>query len=206
MQAAQRPFSANTSAEKATIEYQEKLSKHRFKLPLYDLVPKTEAAWIAPNCTLVGEVLIRRFATVWYNTVIRGDLNKVQIYSFSSIGDNCVIHTATSLPTGMPAEVIIGFNVQVQDNCTLYSCTVEDDVLIGAGSTILEGAKLEKGCQILPGSVVPPGRLIPAGQCWGGNPVEYVKDLNIAEKMSNYWRSYVYSQSGEYYKNEFLTW
>jgi carbonic anhydrase/acetyltransferase-like protein (isoleucine patch superfamily) len=70
------------------------------KLPLYDIRPKNESAWIAPNATVVGEVMIRRFASIWYNAVIRGDINRVEINAFSSIGDKTVVHTAASLPNG----------------------------------------------------------------------------------------------------------
>lgn len=70
------------------------------KLPLYDLEPRTEANWIAPSATVIGEVLVRRFATIWYNAVVRGDINRVEINQFSSIGENSVLHTAPSLPTG----------------------------------------------------------------------------------------------------------
>lgn len=82
--------------------------------------------------------------------------------NFSSVGEGTVIHTAASLPTGMPAAVHIGYNVTIGPKCTLYSCYVGDDSFIGDHSVILEGARLENGCMIAPGSVVPPGRLIPA--------------------------------------------
>ena len=95
---------------------------------------------------LVGEVQIRRWSSVWYNCVVRGDINRVDINHFSSIGDNTVIHTAAALPTGMPAKVYIGRNVTVGAKCTLYSCHIEDDVMIGDNCVILEGARLEKGC------------------------------------------------------------
>ena len=66
--------------------------------------------------------------------------------NFTSIGDGTVIHTAASLPTGMSAKCYIGYNVTVGSNCTLYSCHIEDDVVIGDRCVILEGARLEKGC------------------------------------------------------------
>lgn len=65
--------------------------------------------------------------------------------NFSSIGDNTVVHTAASLPTGMSAKVHIGCNVTIGSNCTLYSCHIEDDVFIGDRCVILEGARIEKG-------------------------------------------------------------
>jgi tetrahydrodipicolinate N-succinyltransferase len=120
-------------------------SKHRMKLPLYDLEPKLENCWVAPNSTVVGEVRIRRWSSVWYNCVIRGDINRVDIHNFTSIGENTVIHTAAALPTGMPAKVYIGRNCVIGRGCTLYSCHIEDDVTIGDKCVILEGARIEKG-------------------------------------------------------------
>lgn len=66
----------------------------------------------------------------------------------------------------------IGSYCHIQSGCTLYSCTIDDEVFVGFKSIILEGAQLERGCHIGPNSVVPPGRVIPAGQLWAGNPVE----------------------------------
>lgn len=126
--------------------------------------------------------------------------------NFSSIGDGTVIHTAASLPTGMNAKVYVGYNVTVGSGCTLYSCHIEDDIVIGDRCVILEGARLEKGCQIAPGSVVPPGRLIPSKQLWAGNPVEYVKELDIGETWANYSFSYVNVALGDQHRHEFTLW
>ena len=126
--------------------------------------------------------------------------------NFSSIGDNTVVHTAASLPTGMQATTYIGYNTTIGSNCTLYSCYIGDDVYVGDKSVILEGARLEKGCMIAPGSVVPPGRLIPAKQLWAGNPVEYVKDLDIGELWANYSYSYVTVALGDIHRDEFTMW
>ena len=92
------------------------------KLPLYDLEPKTEQNWIAPSATVIGEVMLRRFATVWYNAVVRGDINRVEIGGFSTIGENSVLMTAPSLPTGMKATLTIGRNSTIGSGCSLYSC------------------------------------------------------------------------------------
>ena len=123
----------------------EEHSKHRMKLPLYDLEPRTENNFIAPSATIIGKVQVRRFATIWYNAVVRGDINKVDIGHFSSIGENTVLHTAPSLPTGMQAKLTIGRNCTIGSNCTLYSCQIGDDVFIGDKVVILEGAVVEKG-------------------------------------------------------------
>merc|ERR1711990_792176 len=103
----------------------------------------------------------------------------------------------------MPANTHIGRNVTIGRGCSLYSCHIEDDVVIGDKCVILEGARIEKSAQIAPGSVVPPGRLIPTKQLWGGNPVKHIKDLNIAETWHNYTKSYIESGMADAHKNEF---
>lgn len=137
---------------------------------------------------------------------MRGDINRVDIHNFTSIGDGTVIHTAAALPTGMSANVYIGRNCVIGRGCTIYSAHIEDDVTIGDKCIILEGARIEKSAQIAAGSVVPPGRLIPAKQLWGGNPVHYIKDLNIGEVWANYTKSYVEVTLGDAHKNEFTLW
>merc|ERR1719243_346409 len=86
-----------SASNEVSVEAVESHSKHRMKLPLYDLEPRTQNNWIAPSATVIGEVTLKRFASVWYNAVIRGDINKVEINQFSSIGENTVLHTAPSL-------------------------------------------------------------------------------------------------------------
>mmetsp|Transcript_2698 Transcript_2698/g.323 ORF Transcript_2698/g.323 Transcript_2698/m.323 type:complete len:216 (-) Transcript_2698:25-672(-) len=169
---------------KLNTPYYEKLTRHRNLMPLYDLWPEYQNGFIAPSATVVGEVELEANVTIWYNAVLRGDINKIFIKSGSVIGENVVILTASSLPTGIKAEAFVGNNSYIGPRSTLYSCTVLDYVHIGAGSVICDGARLESGCVILPGSVVPPGRLIPAKQIWGGNPVKFVKNLYENDEMA----------------------
>lgn len=114
-----------------------------------------------------------------------------------------MIHTANSLPTGLPAGVSIGSHCTIQSNCSLYSCHIENEVFIGANSVIMEGCRIEKGAIILPNSVVPPGRLIPARQVWGGNPVEFVREVTESEAFANYNNTYFQWQVSESYLAEF---
>ena len=132
-------------------------------MPLYDILPQVDQAWIAPNASLIGEVIVSKYATVWYNVVIRGELNPVRIGHFSSIGDGTSISTASALPHGLASSVNIGENVTIEPHCSILSCIIDDDVYIGRGAVIMQGARIERGAHILAGSVVPPGRLIPAG-------------------------------------------
>lgn len=146
-------------------------------MPLYDLWPIVGNGYIAPSATVVGEVLIAQKSVVQDGVVIRGDINSVRILEDTFIGENTVIHTAASIPSGAPASVDIGLHVFIGSNCTLYSCIVDDYANIGAGTVILEGARVERGAFIGNGSVVPPGRLIPAKQLWAGNPVQFIRNI-----------------------------
>ena len=137
---------------------------------------------------------------MWYNSVIRGDLNPIYIGHHTCIGDNTVIHTVAAVGTGTSAAVDIADNVIIGSHCSLCSCTIADECYISPGCTILEGARLEKGCMLAPGSVVPPGRLIPAGQVWGGNPVEYIRTINYAEEFANYAFTYSHADLAETHK------
>lgn len=145
------------------IGYMQELSRHRQVMPLYDVAAHIDDAWIAPNASLIGEVVVSKYATVWYNVVIRAELNPVRIGHFSSVGDGTTINTACAVPHGLSASVNIGKNVTIEPHCSIYSCIIDDDVYIGNGTVIMQGARIERGAHILPGSVVPPGRLIPAG-------------------------------------------
>ena len=115
------------------------------KLTLYDIEPRTENNWIAPSATVIGETYLMRFASIWYNAVVRGDINRVEIGQFTSVGENSVLLTAPSLPTGMQAKLTIGRNCTIGSDCTLYSCQIGSDVVIGDKCVILEGAKIEDG-------------------------------------------------------------
>lgn len=97
--------SANSNLAKSVddISYSDELSNHQTLLRLYDIAPVVKNSYIAPSATVVGEVYVHSYATVWNNVVIRGDINYVTIGGYSSIGDNTVIQTVASLPTGLPA-------------------------------------------------------------------------------------------------------
>ena len=153
-------------------------SRHRQLMPIYDSVPVVQDAWVAPNASLIGDVMVSKWATIWYNVTIRAETNAVRIGNFSSIGDGTTINATHALPHGLTASVNIGKNVTIEHGCSIHSCIIDDDAVIGAGSVIGQGARVERGAVVLPNSVVPPGRLVPGGQVWGGNTIAYVRDLS----------------------------
>ena len=165
-------------------------SRHRQRMPLYNAIPQVRDAWVAPNASLIGEVIVSKWATVWYNVTIRAELNAVRIGHFTSIGDGTSIYSSHALPHGLSSSVNIGKNVTIGAGCSIHSSIIDDDAVIGAGSVVGAGARIERGAVVLPNSVVPVGRLIPAGQVWGGNPCVFVRELSQQEMNDNYMASY----------------
>lgn len=159
-------------------------------MPLYDSVPQVTDAWVAPNATLVGDVIVSKWATIWYNVTIRAEMNVVRIGHFSSVGDGTNIYSTHALPHGLSSSVNIGKNVTIEAGCSIHSCIIDDDCVIGAGSVVGPGARIERGAVLLPNTMVPPGRLIPSGQVWGGNTATFVRDLSEKEMNENYMASY----------------
>ena len=118
------------------ISYLGRPSRHRQLMPIYDSIPVVQDAWVAPNATLVGDVMVSKWATVWYNVTIKADINPVRIGNFSTIGDRTTINATHALPHGLASSVNIGKNVQVQPGCSLHSCIIDDDAVIGADTVI----------------------------------------------------------------------
>ncbi|GAB9464386.1 hypothetical protein Gpo141_00001817 [Globisporangium polare] len=185
--------------------FNERFSRHRQVMNLYDKRPMiAHDVWVAPNATIVGDVEICNDASVWYNVVIRGDLNQVRIGNRTNVQDRTVIHTASTTSPGLSPGASIGNDVTIGHGCILYSCTIENNALIGMGSIILDGALVESNTIIAAGSVVPPGRRIPSGQLWAGNPAKYVRDISDDEVSDIVKQAAEYKSIAETHSDEFL--
>jgi gamma-carbonic anhydrase len=120
------------------------------------------------------------------------------------VQDRSIIHTASSSNPGLAPGASIGNDVTIGHGCTLYSCTVENNVLVGMGSIILDGALVESNSIIAAGSVVPPGRRIPSGQLWAGNPAKYIRDLSEDEIKDVTKQAADYTAIARTHSDEFL--
>lgn len=132
-----------------------------------------EQVWLAPNATVVGNVSIGKQGTVWFNAVIRGDVNRIQIGDYSNVQDGAVIHC-----TYQKTETIIGNYVSIAHNAIVHGCTIEDRVLVGMGAIIMDGAYVESGSIIAAGAVVTQGMRIPSGSIYAGNPAKFLKPVS----------------------------
>ncbi|MFY9295276.1 MAG: gamma carbonic anhydrase family protein [Clostridiales bacterium] len=133
------------------------------------------SCFIAENTTIIGRVTIKRNASIWYGTVIRGDDNYISIGENTNVQDNCTIHIAEDYPT------IIGDNVTIGHGAIVHGCKVGNNVLIGMGAIILDGAEIEDNVLIAAGSLVSPGKKMPSNTLVMGSPAKVVRELTKEE-------------------------
>ena len=138
-------------------------------------------AFVAPNATLVGDVLMLTQSSVWYGAVLRGDRNKITVGAFSNIQDKVVIDCSNELDTGFPAEVDILNHVTIGHGAVLRSCVIKDRCIVGMNAVISEGCVMERTSMVAAGSVLLPHSVVPSGQLWAGNPAVYIRDLKFEE-------------------------
>ncbi len=133
-----------------------------------------EKVWIAENATIVGDVVMGENCTVWFNAVIRGDVNSIRIGDYSNVQDGAVIHC-----TYQRNATNIGSYVSVAHNAIVHGCTIEDHVLIGMGAIVMDGAVIGTGAIVAAGAIVTQGTKVPPGTIYAGNPAKYLKDVSI---------------------------
>ena len=129
--------------------------------------------YLAENATVVGEVEMGNNCSVWFNAVVRGDVNSIQIGNKVNIQDGAIIHC-----TYKKAATIIGNNVSVGHNAIVHGCTIHDNVLIGMGAVVMDRVVVESNSIIGAGSVVLEGTHIESGTIYAGVPAKKVKELN----------------------------
>lgn len=137
-----------------------------------------EWVYIAEGVQIIGDVEIGENSSVWYNAVIRGDSNKIVIGENTNIQDNAVLHE------NHENALVIGDNVTIGHGAIVHGCTVGNNVLIGMGAIILDGAVIEKNCIIGAGALVTQNKVIPEGSLVFGNPAKVIRQLTEEEKDS----------------------
>ncbi|KMY52444.1 gamma carbonic anhydrase family protein [Peribacillus loiseleuriae] len=154
------------------------------------------SAYLADNAVVTGDVRIGEESTVWFNSVIRGDVAPTIIGKKVNIQDNSVLHQSPNNPLIIEDEVTVGHQV------TLHSCKIRKGALIGMGSIILDEAEIGEGAFIGAGSLVSQGKVIPPNTLAFGRPAKVVRELNDADRADMERIVREYAEKGQYYKNE----
>lgn len=166
------------------------------KYPFKDKTPKiSESSYIADNVVITGDVTIGEESSIWYGTVIRGDVAPTIIGNRVNIQDQSMLHQSPD------NTLLIEDDVTVGHQCLLHSCIIRKDALIGMGSIILDGAEVGEGAFIGAGSLVSQGKKIPPNTLAFGRPAKVIRKLteDDLKDMARIRREYV--EKGQYYKS-----
>ncbi len=154
-----------------------------------------DSAYIAPSADVIGDVVIGDKSSIWFNCVIRGDVNYIRIGERSNIQDGTVIHVSNGThPT------VVGNDVLVGHNCIIHGCTLEDGSFVGMGATVLDGAVVESGGMVAAGALLTPNKRVPSGQLWGGTPAKYIRDLTDEQRENLTSGAKHYAELAQVYK------
>jgi carbonic anhydrase/acetyltransferase-like protein (isoleucine patch superfamily) len=132
-----------------------------------------ERCFIAPNATIVGDVIMGQDCSVWFNAVIRGDVNSIRMGDKVNVQDGAVIHC-----TFEKTQAIIGNNVSIGHNAIVHGCVIENNVLIGMGAIVMDCARVGSNSIVAAGAVVLENTVIEPGSIYAGVPAKKVKDIS----------------------------
>ena len=129
--------------------------------------------FIAPNATVVGDVVTGNDCSFWFNAVIRGDVNSIRMGNKVNVQDGAIIHC-----TFQKTKTTIGNNVSIGHNAIVHGCTIHDDVLIGMGAIVMDNAVVGSNSIIAAGAVILEGTVVEEGSIYAGVPAKKVKDIS----------------------------
>ena len=145
-----------------------------------------EDCFIAENATIVGDVEMGNNCSIWFNAVVRGDVNSIKIGNNTNIQDGVIIHA-----TYQKAATLIGNNVSIGHNAIVHGCIIHDNVLIGMGAIVMDNCIIESNSIVAAGAVVTQNTVVASGTIWAGVPAKKVKDIDQSnfvgeiERISN---------------------
>lgn len=153
-----------------------------------------EGIYLSPSAEIIGRVHLMSHVSVWFNSVVRGDVNSIKIGRNVNVQDLCMLHVTEE------HNLEIGDNTSLGHSVILHGCQIGQGCLIGMGSLILDGAQIGDNCLVAAGSLIPPGKKFPAGSLIKGRPavLERVLTAEEIQKVSNHYQSYLT------YKDQYL--
>ena len=145
-----------------------------------------DSAFVAPGCRLIGDVEIGPDVSIWYNCVLRADVNRMVIGARTNIQDGSVCHVDSPRP-GMPEghPLIVGEDVLIGHLAMVHGCVLEDRAFVGLGAIVMDGCAIAGGGMLAAGAMLTPGKRIGARELWGGRPARLMRELSEAELAGN---------------------
>ena len=140
-----------------------------------------EATFVAATAVLIGDVTVGRDSSIWFNTVLRGDVNSITVGDRTNIQDGTVIHTLYD-GAPHPSQTHIGNDVSIGHNATIHGAIIEDNCLIGMGATVLDNAVVASGCIVAAGALVLSGAKLEPDSVYAGVPARKVKEITPEQR------------------------
>jgi len=132
-----------------------------------------ENCFIAPNATLCGDIVMGDDCSIWFNAVLRGDVNSIRLGNKVNVQDGAVIHC-----TYLKSKTVVGNNVSIGHNAIIHGCVIEDNVLVGMGAIIMDNAVIGSNCIIAAGAVVLENMIVEPGSIYAGVPAKKIKSIS----------------------------
>ncbi|MEM5785667.1 MAG: gamma carbonic anhydrase family protein [Syntrophobacteraceae bacterium] len=154
-----------------------------------EIWPKiAEDVFVAPGAWIIGDVVVENRSGIWFNSVVRGDVNYIRIGSDSCVQDNSTLHV-----TGPKYPLLIGDRVVIGHKAIVHGCVIEDECMIGMGAIVLDGCKVGRGSVIAAGSLLPPGFEVPPESVVMGSPAKIKRKTGDSERemIRRSWSHYV---------------
>lgn len=146
--------------------------------PVRDILPKiADSCYLAENSTIIGDVVIGEKCSIWFNAVVRGDVNSIRIGKYVNIQDGAIIHC-----TYQKAKTIIGDRCSIGHNAIIHGCRLHDNVLVGMGAIIMDHAIIESFSIIGAGSVVLENTIVESGYVYAGTPAKKIKPITPEQR------------------------
>ncbi len=155
-----------------------------------------QTCFIAPTADIIGNVTIKEKSSIWYGAILRGDVNTIEVGSYTNIQDGSIVHVAEDYPT------IIGNNVTIGHGAIAHGCIIKDSAFIGMGAIILDGAVIGEGALIGAGALVTEGKEIPPYSLAVGAPAKVIRHLSDEYIQMTKNRAVEYAKLAEKYVNK----
>jgi carbonic anhydrase/acetyltransferase-like protein (isoleucine patch superfamily) len=167
-------------------------------IPFFGKTPRIHAgAFVAPGACIIGDVEIGPGASIWYNCVLRGDINRIVVGARSNLQDGTVVHVEGPRAGTGGSPVLIGEDVLVGHMAVLHGCVLEDRAFVGMGSVVMDDCRVASEAMLAAGALLTPRRTIPSGELWAGRPARLTRELTAQERASMLQQSLHYIENGE---------
>jgi carbonic anhydrase/acetyltransferase-like protein (isoleucine patch superfamily) len=165
-------------------------------LPYRNFVPELAPdVFLAPGATVIGNVVIGAGSSIWFNAVVRGDVNEIRIGERSNLQDGTIVHvTSDGLGT------YVGNDITVGHRAILHACTLQDGCLVGMGATVMDGVVVESGGMVAAGALVTFNKRVKSGELWGGSPARCMRKVNDEEFAQIAASAKVYARLAQEYR------